>query len=207
MTGGFPFPESTPPHEYGLNSILDRIHYSRNCRLDRWWTFDSLAPVPKKMKIQPAFISEDSERWICGHVAEALEDIRERHGKLRNRVLRFGFDYEKPSKWLGPVPSWIPSVAGDDHEDADSVTLNEYVKGQQIAPHIDSAAFGDVKILSLLADVTMRFTSPMGKNRDFLLPRRSLAVMSGELRTKWTHETMPLEADLRISIVYRLRIA
>lgn len=165
------------------------------------------------MKIHPDFITEANEDELHGDIEIALEKIPQRKGQLRNRILRFGWDYEKPEKWLANFPEWIVDfIAGNwkawpSGSLPDSITINEYMRGQRIAPHIDSPAFGDVAILSLLADVTMRFTSPAGETRDFLLPRRSLAVMSGELRSRWTHETLPLEADLRYSIVFRKRVA
>jgi alkylated DNA repair dioxygenase AlkB len=160
------------------------------------------------MNIHPNFITEGDEDALHGHIEVALEKIPQRKWQLRNRVLRFGWDYEKPKKWLGLPPDsfFVPIPAQHFLLTTDSVTINEYLRGQRIASHIDSKAFGDVVILSLLADVTMRFTSPAGATRDFLLLRRSLAVMSGELRDKWTHETLPLDADKRISIVYRKRI-
>lgn len=166
------------------------------------------------MKITPDFITEGDEDELRCQIEIALGRLPERKGRLRNRVLRFGWDYLKPKKWIGPTPPpewvWRPVVIACSiwpaSEIPDSFTINEYTRGQRIAPHIDSPAFGDVVILSLLADATMRFTSPAGETRDFLLPRRSLTVMSGELRHRWTHETVPLEADLRISIVYRKRL-
>lgn len=175
---------------------------------------------PLCMNILPDFITESGEDALAINITIALRNVQERKGELRNRVLRFGWDYEKPTKWLGEITGWLMFPALTSPEDFklygfreaanmrlfDSVTLNEYVRGQRISPHIDSAAFGDVEILSLLADATMRFTSPAGEIRDFVLPRRSLAVMSGELRQKWTHETLPLDAELRYSIVYRKRL-
>lgn len=166
------------------------------------------------MKIHPDFITEDDEEDLRCRIEVALEKIPQRKGQLRNRILRFGWDYENPKKWLRDIPFFMAEWEWDagrqksfSAADYDSVTINEYLRGQRIAPHIDSPAFGDVAILSLLADVTMRFTSPAGETRDFLLPRRSLAVMSGELRSRWEHSTLPIESEKRLSIIYRNRVA
>lgn len=162
------------------------------------------------MKLHPNFITEADELELAESIKKALGKLPEKKREGRNRILRMGWDYEKPEKWLGSPPSWIGRALFAPTDvfgfEWNSITLNEYLRGQRIAPHIDSPAFGDVAILSLLADVTMRFTSPVGEMRDFLLPRRSLAVMSGELRHKWKHETLPLESDIRYSIVYRKRL-
>lgn len=157
------------------------------------------------MTIHPEFITEGDEDELRCHIEIALGSVREKKRNGRNRVWRAGWDYDT-DKWIGAIPQWLISdtIIVDGF---DSVTINEYLRGQSIAPHMDSLKFGDVGILSLLADATMRFTSAIGEQRDFVLPRRSLAIMSGELRYKWKHETLPLEADLRHSIVYRKRIS
>lgn len=164
------------------------------------------------MKIYTDFITEADEEEIGFHVDAALDGIRQNRRDGRNRILRFGWDYAKPDKWLKNPPEWVPSFPTGSGArdvfaiDCDSWTINEYLKDQRILPHIDSKAFGDVAILSLLGDATMQFVSASGQTKLFFLPRRSLAVISGELRHKWSHETLPLVADRRISIVYRLKL-
>lgn len=172
------------------------------------------------MIIHPDFISPETEQILVKEADRQLKKVHAKGRDGRNRIVRMGWDYEKPDKWLGDIQVWWVPLCGmsfkfyseefaevaKEFDDADSVTVNEYINGQRIAPHIDSPAFGDVAILSLLADVIMRFVSPAGEVRDFEVPRRSLSVMSGELRTKWTHETLPLVADRRISVVYRHKL-
>lgn len=168
------------------------------------------------MKIHPYFITESGEGILLDHIDTVLNVVHEKKRDGRNRIIRYGWDYENPMKWIRDIPSWLfaPSwpgaacVLGLPILDGlvNSVTINEYLRGQIIAPHIDSHAFGDVAILSLLSDATMRFVSPTGQVKDFELPRRSLAVMAGELRNSWQHSTLPLEADRRISVVYRTKL-
>lgn len=167
------------------------------------------------MTIHPDFVCWHDEDRLVRNIDAELDGVHEKKRDCRNRIIRFGWDYENPSKWIGHAPSWIPrAIEAKVYESAsmpgvianDSWTINEYLKGQLIYPHTDSPEFGDVAILSLLSDATMRFTSPTGEVRDLVLPRCSLAIMSGELRNSWLHETLPLGADRRISIVYRRRI-
>lgn len=168
------------------------------------------------MIIHPDFLCTHDEELLAADCDYELSEVSEKKRDGRNRILRYGFDYLDPNKWIGDIPSWLfsPSwpgaacVLGLPILDGlvNSVTINEYLRGQIIAPHIDSHAFGDVAILSLLSDATMRFVSPTGQVKDFELPRRSLAVMAGELRNSWQHSTLPLEADRRISVVYRTKL-
>ena len=65
--------------------------------------------------------------------------------------------------------------------------VNEYTRGQGIAPHIDKDVFGPVVAgISLGGDAVMEFTRGTETYQAFL-PRRSLLIMSGEARTQWKH--------------------
>lgn len=171
------------------------------------------------MTIHPDFLCEDDEARLVAYFDKELAKLRQKKQGGRNRILRYGWDYDNPNKWLKDFPPRIgfpePPVTESaacgysvqiSYLECDSVTINEYITGQSIAPHIDSKAFGDVAILSLLADAEMQFVSPPGEIKHFILQRRSLAIMWGELRHKWSHETLPLVADRRISIVYRTKL-
>lgn len=158
------------------------------------------------MTIHPDFVCHHDEDRLVRNIDVELEGVHEKKRDSRNRIIRMGWDYEHPNNWAADIPIWIPLPELQGLGVFDNVSVNEFLRGQTIAPHIDSTAFGDIAILSLLSDTTMRFTSPTGEVRDFLLPRRSLAIMSGELRNRWRHETLPLESDRRISVVYRKRL-
>lgn len=171
------------------------------------------------MTIHPDFTCCHDEDRLVRNIDAELDGVHEKKRDGRNRILRYGWSYENPKQWLRDIPGWILSwdtatetwrktlkEIGHGENLPDSVAVNEYTRLQIISPHTDSPAFGDVAILSLLADTIMRFTSSTGEVRDFLLPRYSLAIVSGELRNSWRHETLPLEADRRISVVYRKRL-
>ena len=86
----------------------------------------------------------------------------------------------------------------------DSVTVNEYLTGQVIQPHVDALGGGPViTILSLGTPADMVFRR---KNTDkwytVALQPRSLIQMHGDLRYKWTHEILPVKAK-RYSVVFR----
>lgn len=84
----------------------------------------------------------------------------------------------------------------------DSVTINEYLKGDIIQAHVDAIGAGPViTVLSLGGPATMVLRR-QEKSYTVELPPRSLIQMRNELRYKWTHEILPVAA-LRYSIVFR----
>jgi alkylated DNA repair dioxygenase AlkB len=84
----------------------------------------------------------------------------------------------------------------------DSVTVNEYLQGQVIRPHIDALDGGTViTVLSCghFADMVFRRGEEC---YTVTLPPRSLVQLRGDLRYKWTHEIKPV-TDTRYSVVFR----
>lgn len=86
----------------------------------------------------------------------------------------------------------------------DSVTVNEYLKGQVIRAHVDAIGGGPViTVLSLGAPADMVFRRQnVEKCYTVHLQPRSLIQMRGDLRYKWTHEILPVAAR-RYSVVFR----
>jgi hypothetical protein len=84
----------------------------------------------------------------------------------------------------------------------DSVSVNEYLKGQAIEPHVDDKTSGRViTVLSLMAPATMVFARA-AQTFALELPPRSIVKMCGEGRDLWTHAIPPVSAH-RYSIVFR----
>lgn len=79
----------------------------------------------------------------------------------------------------------------------DQLTINQYQPGQGIPFHVDThSAFEDPLIsLSLNSSIVMEFKKA-NKHYCVLLPRRSLAIMSGECRYDWTHGIVPRKFDV-----------
>eukprot|EP01117_Protostelium_nocturnum_P011872 TRINITY_DN4332_c0_g1_i2.p1 TRINITY_DN4332_c0_g1~~TRINITY_DN4332_c0_g1_i2.p1 ORF type:complete len:405 (+),score=120.73 TRINITY_DN4332_c0_g1_i2:102-1316(+) len=80
----------------------------------------------------------------------------------------------------------------------DQITVNEYVPGRGISPHIDthSAFEGGIASLSLDSQITMEFEHPNGERTSVYLPRRSLVILTGESRYLWTHGIPSRKTDL-----------
>lgn len=121
-------------------------------------------------------------------------------GELARRTQHYGYIYDyrarsvDASMHLGELPSWLSRIAQHLHYDGlvsempDQAIINEYMPGQGIADHTDSApSFGEVVTsLSLSASVVMEL-----KKSDQIVPillePRSLFVMRGAARYEWTH--------------------
>ena len=81
----------------------------------------------------------------------------------------------------------------------DQLTVNCYLPGQGIPPHVDThSAFEDpILSLSLWSDVIMEFEKcDKQVKASVLVPRRSLLIMSGEARYFWTHGIIPRKSDV-----------
>lgn len=107
----------------------------------------------------------------------------------------------------------LPELEG---QDFDQLTVNEYLKGTGIAPHVDShSAFsGAVLSLSCSGGTVMEFQRGL-RSVGLLLPPRSLLILSGEARYAWRHYIPRRRSDVvqgtkvergarRLSFTFRL---
>lgn len=120
---------------------------------------------------------------------------------LKRRVQHYGYRYEYTRRavdtawWLGPLPSWAAPLADRLRRDGwtaqtpDQLILNEYVPGQGIASHVDSACFGETILsLSLGSPCVMVFTQPATRRQvQMLLEPGSLSVLQADARYAWQH--------------------
>jgi hypothetical protein len=156
------------------------------------------------------FISPEEEQQLLAGIASTYRpSIGITSAKYRNSIHRFGAgDIYKDNLISNVVPDYFTTsinrliaenlTAGQ----PDAVTVNEYLTGQMIHPHIDAREAGPViTVLSLLSPAVMVFTR--GADRfEVGLPPRSLVQMRDEIRNDWHHAILPVEAT-RYSIVFR----
>lgn len=120
-------------------------------------------------------------------------NIDKNHPLSENIPKEFDFlENRFKEKGLSQVICWIP----------DQLTVNSYLPGQGIPPHVDThSAFEDpILSLSLLSDVVMEFEKcDKSKKASVIVPRRSLMVISGESRYFWTHGITPRKSDVYMS--------
>ncbi|KAG2196993.1 hypothetical protein INT47_006940 [Mucor saturninus] len=148
--------------------------------------------------------------------------------ELKRRTQQYGhlfsYRYRKVLQEYGPLPPfcqffvdrilqhlWMPDTPNH-------LLVNEYNPGQGIMPHIDAPTlFGPIIMsLSLLSDCIMKFTQE-DQSVDIILPRRSLAILTGEARYKYKHsiskdlietvDTLVIHRDRRVSFTFREIIA
>ena len=146
----------------------------------------------------PDFLGEREEEELV-----TILDGADWNTELQRRVQHYGWRYDYKARQidasmrLGPLPEWAAHLAarlvskGLLSDFPDQVIVNEYVGRQGIAKHVDSTSFADgIAMISLLESWEMVFREKKkgGRKRDVRLGRRSAAIMTGDVRCRWTHE-------------------
>lgn len=158
------------------------------------------------LKLIPDFITLEEEQEILNCLDK---NIKIKKTKSRNSIKRYGSNAPYKSNIVSKeIPDFLNKYCDRLYNDGyvsvkpDSVSINEYLTGQEITYHIDSKESGSViSVLSLLSPATMLFKN---KHKTFnveVLPRM-LSQMSGEIRNLWQHAISPVK-DTRYSIVFR----
>lgn len=173
------------------------------------------------------FITPDFEsRLIASIDALPWDD------SLHRRLQQYGQRYDHRARSiagedLGPLPPSLQPLCSTLGELLDGtpnqVIINEYLPGQGISKHIDSAAyFGEVVVsLSLLSGATIRFDDQAPaedrQRHSLYLRPRSLLILKKDARYKWRHEIPKRSADpvgksmiersRRISVTFRTVLA
>ena len=175
------------------------------------------AEPPEGLVYQPNFLTGDEEKEMVAWIDEQPWDTA-----FSRRRQFYGCSYSRATPVVA-IPSLLGLYAvrlfeiGLVLEVPKQVLINEYLPGQGIAAHIDEMPNlqSQVVTISLLDTYPMLFAhSATGRTYDQLLECRSVAVMSGESRTDWTHEIVKRKADIiqgggrrmrgrRVSITYR----
>jgi len=150
------------------------------------------------------FISPEEERFVLSKIPTSeVKGVRH-----RNAIWRYGtkiYSNGVVSKEI-PVEFWYFAnkiyCAGLLPAIPTHITINEYLPGNTIAPHIDKPESGEViTVLSLLSEAEMVLSNGEEK-KTLLLPPRSLLQLSGDERWVWKHSILPLN-NKRYSIVFR----
>ena len=165
----------------------------------------------------PEFVSVDEEHQLMQIIDQSTWDT----GSLRRRVQQYGWRYDYKDRRvdmnnrLGPLPEWAEDLAlrlvssGLLDQFPDQVIVNDYQGNQGISRHIDKPEiFADgIAMLSLNESWHMVFRPPSGGSKVAqLLDRRSVAIMKGDARYKWTHE-IPNRKNEPNGITRRRRIS
>jgi alkylated DNA repair dioxygenase AlkB len=194
--------------------------------------FDELNEVPDQqigvdaigdLLYVPDFLSdiEHDDLWREVNLAPWLSDIK-------RRVQHYGWRYDykarkiDQSMFLNNFPLWAAELAeklfklGYIGNIPDQLIVNEYMPGQGIANHVDcKPCFTDTVIsISLGSNCVMDFINLITKEKiELLLPPKSLVVIKGDSRYKWSHGITARKVDVfsqrkyertrRISLTFR----
>jgi alkylated DNA repair dioxygenase AlkB len=183
---------------------------------------DGISRIPGLQYI-PNFISQNDEFELLQSINQEvwLSDIK-------RRVQHYGYRYDYKARsidysmYLGRLPAWVMKISdaickgGQMEQAPNQMIINEYLPGQGITNHVDcEPCFGETIIsLSLSSPCIMDFVNVKTKQKiELLLEKRSLVVINGEARHKWSHGIAPRKTDffnnlriergLRISITFR----
>ena len=129
--------------------------------------------------------------------------------KERNSIIRYGSSLPYQGRVKPEIPLYwnflLERLRKHDIIDSDSITVNEYHPNQAISYHIDSPSSGPaIIVLSLLSHATMAMRPKHTKSdiTNYVLPPRSLLIMTEEHRYQWEHSILPVTSH-RYSVVFR----
>mmetsp|Transcript_6543 Transcript_6543/g.11506 ORF Transcript_6543/g.11506 Transcript_6543/m.11506 type:complete len:371 (-) Transcript_6543:6897-8009(-) len=179
--------------------------------------FEGEHPIVKGLYVFADFISPEEEQNILTRLTQQKwEPEKEGRQPKNRRVQHFGYKFDygtrrcDPNDPIGDLPDWLDGVTQRVNMEtsklvgfqwkADQITVNEYIPGQGIPPHVDThSAFEDgIVSLSTGCGTVMQFAKSGDKSigqQHIYVPRRSLLVMSGPSRYLYTHGIQQRKTD------------
>ena len=155
------------------------------------------------------FITASEEQLLVTRFSAGSPPNAKPRDTQRQSIKRYGSDKSYGSYMLADtIPAYLQALCDRLLETKlvsvlpDSVSINEYLKGQHIPPHIDNPASGRVvTVLSVESPATMIFIRGVD-TFSVVLPPRSLVQIQDEIRNDWKHAIEPV-ASRRYSLVFR----
>ena len=169
------------------------------------------------------------QNFISGKEEKTLMKIisgQEWDKSLSRWTQQYGYKYNYKKRgvleddYIGELPEWLKSLCekmNDVNEysgkEKDQVIINQYRPSEGIAKHKDAPIFDDeICSISLGSQCTMIFRKGTDVH-EILLKPRSLLIMTGDARYKYTHKIKKVKTDringkrvyrgIRISITFR----
>lgn len=196
-------------HENVLN-VSGCLHLLYTKNLPAMHTCNNYELCPPGLVVLENFITEDEESLLMKNIVSSSYgyDKTMKHRSVKHFGYEFRYDTNNVDK-NSPLPVGIPEELNFFRSRLEEknitqwipnqLTVNSYLPGQGIPPHVDThSAFEDPIIsLSLSSDVVMEFQKcDKTMKASVFLPRRSLLIMSGESRYYWTHGITPRKSDV-----------
>lgn len=166
------------------------------------------------------FIDEKEEENLLAHIYDEKWS-----NSLSRRVQHYGYPYNYRSQTINrenivPIPKWLTNIVikilKNKHMASapTQIIINEYTPGQGIGAHIGASIFGEqILSLSLSSNIMMEFKKGGIPKYSQYLERRSLVILQGAARHKYSHEIIKRKSDsingikiprdTRVSITFR----
>jgi len=171
---------------------------------------DTLFPQPSVdgLVVVPGFITEQVESAVVALLQQHAPDR-----SLQRSTWHFGRRYDYADSLVTqaidvpPIPDILKTIGNElvshdaFNEPPTQVICNEYLantlRKDGIASHRDRTdCFGPVvATVSLLESWVMRFTRSPDERVDVVLPRLSVAILTGPARYEWSHGIQPRQYD------------
>lgn len=150
---------------------------------------DPVFPEISGLAYVPEYVSRDDEKALLN-----LVDAQPWQTHWQRRIQPYGDAYGFTPAAL-PMPAWGSGLAERLFRDGltpflcDRMLVNEYLPGQGIAPHVDYEPYDRTVVsISLGSACIMDFAAVDGTaSHQLWLEPRSVLVMDGEARYRWTH--------------------
>ncbi|XP_043263037.1 alkylated DNA repair protein alkB homolog 8 [Colletes gigas] len=167
--------------------------------------------LPPGLRMIENFITENEEKDLLNTLnwnnkVSKSSDLKHR------KVKHFGYEFEYNSNKvnsdnpIAPIPESYQFLQArfrkyDIPHEYDQLTINHYLPGQGIPPHIDTHSVFEDTILSLsLGSACIMDFKRKDKRISVLLPPLSLLILSGEARYAWSHGICPRHNDVIDSV-------
>ncbi|XP_078043753.1 tRNA (carboxymethyluridine(34)-5-O)-methyltransferase alkbh8 [Augochlora pura] len=163
---------------------------------------------PPGLKLIENIITEEKENHLLDTIDWTNEESVSCDLKHR-KVKHFGYEFQynsngvNPDMPITPIPQeykFLQMLFKQYHNvpyEYDQLTINHYLSGQGIPPHVDTHSVFEDSILSLsLGSAYVMDFKRDDKKISILLPPRSLLIMSGEARYAWSHGICPRHNDV-----------
>ncbi|KAK0084307.1 hypothetical protein PV325_007302, partial [Microctonus aethiopoides] len=163
---------------------------------------------PNGLKLIEEFITIEEESRLLSSInwdndCDVSSELKHRNVKHFGYEFRYDANTVDPDHPIAPIPvdyKFLLDLFEKNNcgnHNYNQLTINRYLPGQGIPPHIDThSAFEDsILSLSIGSECVMDFRKD-NKKVSLHLPARSLLIMSGESRYSWTHGICPRHSDV-----------
>lgn len=172
------------------------------------------------IEVRPDFVTPEEEQLIYELIAPTIDKKNKSRQSIQYGSFHPCSDGIVHNNYMPPILKTLQQRLVDTgilDELPESVSVNIYPPRAFIIPHVDNiTTCGPViPVIGLMADCPVVFRSvkngkidetSTGKQETHTSLRRSVLIMKGDKRYKWTHQTKPID-EFRISLAFRTRSA